>query len=133
MTFVSNDATFRSTYGTTVFVGGRFTGDLAASETLTLLRADGSTADTVTYGGAGWPVPTAGQSLELTNPAADNNDGANWALSANPGGQPGAANGGAVVTAPGAPTIGTATAGNASATVTWTPPANNGGSPITGY
>ncbi|MGO9027145.1 MAG: beta strand repeat-containing protein, partial [Acidimicrobiales bacterium] len=34
---------------------------------------------------------------------------------------------------PGAPTIGTATAGNASATVTWTAPASNGGSPITGY
>jgi len=35
-------------------------------------------------------------------------------------------------TAPGAPTIGTATGGNSSATVTWTaPPAN--GSPITGY
>jgi len=34
---------------------------------------------------------------------------------------------------PGAPTIGTATAGNASATVTWTAPASNGGSAITGY
>lgn len=36
-------------------------------------------------------------------------------------------------TAPGAPTIGTATAGNASATLTWTAPASNGGSAITGY
>jgi chitodextrinase len=36
-------------------------------------------------------------------------------------------------TAPGAPTIGTATAGDASATVTWTAPASNGGSAITGY
>jgi hypothetical protein len=35
--------------------------------------------------------------------------------------------------APGAPTIGTATAGNASATVSFTPPADDGGSPITGY
>ena len=34
---------------------------------------------------------------------------------------------------PGAPTIGTATAGNASATVTWTAPASNGGSAISGY
>ena len=34
---------------------------------------------------------------------------------------------------PGAPTIGTATAGNAQATVTWTAPASNGGSAITGY
>ena len=36
-------------------------------------------------------------------------------------------------TAPGAPTIGTATAGNASATLRWTAPASNGGSAITGY
>jgi hypothetical protein len=36
-------------------------------------------------------------------------------------------------TVPGAPTIGTATAGNASATLTWTAPSDNGGSAITGY
>jgi hypothetical protein len=34
---------------------------------------------------------------------------------------------------PGAPTIGTATKGNAQATVIFTAPANNGGSAITGY
>ncbi|MHA7221961.1 peroxidase family protein [Arthrobacter sp. RHLT1-20] len=38
-----------------------------------------------------------------------------------------------VLTAPGAPTIGTATAGDASATLTWTAPASDGGSVITGY
>ena len=36
-------------------------------------------------------------------------------------------------TVPGAPTIGIATAGNAQATVTFTPPASSGGSPITSY
>jgi uncharacterized protein (TIGR02145 family) len=36
-------------------------------------------------------------------------------------------------TVPGAPTIGTATAGNGQATVAFTVPVNNGGSPITGY
>lgn len=36
-------------------------------------------------------------------------------------------------TVPGAPTIGTATKGNAQATVAFTAPANNGGSAITGY
>ncbi|RDS81684.1 autotransporter domain-containing protein [Dyella monticola] len=37
------------------------------------------------------------------------------------------------LTVPGAPTIGTATAGDAQATVTFTAPANNGGATITGY
>ena len=37
------------------------------------------------------------------------------------------------ITPPGAPTIGTASAGNAQATVSFTAPANNGGATITGY
>ncbi len=41
--------------------------------------------------------------------------------------------GGVATTAPGIPTIGTATAGNQSATVAFTAPANNGGSAITSY
>ena len=133
MTFVSNDPAFRAAYGGTVFVGGRYTGNLAPSATLTLTRPDGSVADGVTYGGAGWPVPASGQSLELQDLAADNNNGANWALSTGPGtpGTPGGT--GPVVTAPGAPTIGTATSANASATVRWTAPADNGGSAVTGY
>jgi Fibronectin type III domain len=39
----------------------------------------------------------------------------------------------ATLAAPGAPTIGTATAGNTSATVNWTRPTNDGGSAITEY
>jgi hypothetical protein len=38
-----------------------------------------------------------------------------------------------VITAPGVPTIGAATAGNTTATVNWTAPASNGGAAITGY
>jgi hypothetical protein len=40
---------------------------------------------------------------------------------------------GVVIGLPGAPTIGLASAGNASATVRWTAPADTGGTPITGY
>ena len=132
MTFASNDPGFRAAYSPTVFVGDRYTGDLAASEALTLTRPDSSVADTLTYGGADWPVPTSGQSLELTDLAADNSVGTNWALSTGSG-TPGTTAGGPVITAPGAPTIGTATAGNATATVRWTAPTDDGGSGISGY
>lgn len=53
--------------------------------------------------------------------------GMNWIQPENSDPQP------PVITAPDAPTGVTATAGNASATVSFTAPANNGGSPITGY
>ncbi len=132
MTFVKDDPTFRSTYGSTVFVGDRYSGALASSGPLTLTRPDGSVADSITYGGTGWPTSTTGQSLELVNPAADNNDGANWTLSSGSG-TPGSTIGGPVVTAPSAPTVGNATAGNTTATLTWTAPSSTGGSPITGY
>src|SRR5204862_8282681 len=49
------------------------------------------------------------------------------------GGQSGASNAATPATVPGAPTIGTATAGNGQATVSWTAPGSNGGSSIPGY
>ena len=100
MTFAANDPTFRSTYGSTIFVGGTYSGGLSSGETITLARADGSIDDQVAYGGAGWPQVTNGQSLELVDPNADNNVGSNWALSPNPGGSPGAANGSGTTNSP---------------------------------
>ncbi|MGZ4597419.1 MAG: fibronectin type III domain-containing protein, partial [Actinomycetes bacterium] len=134
MTFVANDPGFESTYGGLVFVGGVYGGSLGATGTLALNRTDGSTADTLAYGGAGWPTVSDSRSLELVNLASDNTNGANWALSTAAAGSPGAANQTAPVgSLPGSPTIGSATAGGAAATVRWTAPANNGGSAITGY
>jgi hypothetical protein len=132
MTFINDDPTFRSTYGSTVFVGDRYDNNLAATGTLTLTRPDGTTADTVTYGGTGWPTSTTGQSLELTNLSGDNNNPANWTLSTGQG-TPGTATGAPATTAPAAPAIGTATAGNTTATVRWSAPTDDGGSAITGY
>ena len=132
MTFINDDPTFRSTYGPTVFVGDRYDNSLTPTGTLTLTRPDSTTADTVTYGGTGWPTSTTGQSLELTNLTADNNDPANWQLSTG-NGTPGTTTGAPAITAPGTPTIGTATAGNATATVRWTAPTDDGGAAITGY
>ena len=61
-----------------------------------LSRPDATVADTVDYGGAGWPVPISGQSLELVNLAGDNNDPANWGLSTGAG-TPGVPTGGGPV------------------------------------
>ncbi len=134
MTFVANDPAFEDTYGGLVFVGGVFGGGLGASGTIALTRADASTADSVAYGGADWPAVTDTRSLELVDPASDNSLGTSWALSTASAGSPGAANQTAVVgSLPGAPTIGAVSAGGAAATVSWTAPSSNGGSPITGY
>ncbi len=85
MTFAGDDPTFRSTYSPGVFVGGTYKGGLSSGETITLERADGSVADAVTYGGTGWPESTDGSSLELTDPAADNDVGSSWRLSTGSG------------------------------------------------
>jgi hypothetical protein len=91
MVFAADDATFRTTYGNTILLGGTYSGGLSSAETITLKRADGSVDDVVAYGGAGWPVASGGPSLELIDPASDNNVGSNWMLSSGQG-TPGAPN-----------------------------------------
>jgi hypothetical protein len=76
-----------------VFVGGQYSGGLKDAEQIDLTRPDGTLADSVNYGGAGWPAVTGqAHSLELTNLTADNNNGANWRLSGSAMGSPGATN-----------------------------------------
>jgi len=57
-------------------------------------------------------------------------DGTSGSASSSGGGS---SSGGSTVTVPGAPTIGAATPGNASASIAFTAPASNGGAAITGY
>jgi|GEM_PF-6025446 len=67
------------------------------SDVIYLFDADGNTWDMVGYfDTAPWPTQPdgSGPSLELINPALDNNDGANWQASAADGGSPGEANSG---------------------------------------
>ncbi|MGB0386541.1 MAG: lamin tail domain-containing protein [Ardenticatenaceae bacterium] len=84
---VSDEAAFRAAYPHIERVDVYVDGGLKASgETLTLQRRDGFVADEVNYSDSAsgtWPaLPDDGsRSLELSDPAADNADGANWVLS----------------------------------------------------
>jgi hypothetical protein len=78
LTVVANDPAFVAAFPSGAFVGGRFTGSLPASGSLTLSRTDNTAADTLAYGGAGWPTADAGQSLQVINLATSNDLPANW-------------------------------------------------------
>jgi hypothetical protein len=117
-----------------VLVGDRFSGALAEGETLTLTRTNGSVADEVTFGGGAWPQATGGETLSLNDVAADNNDPANWSLSARPGGTPSAANNSAdSAVVPGAPQLRSIAPGDGQVTVVWRAPYTDGGAAITSY
>jgi hypothetical protein len=75
-------------------------------------------------------MPTARAYMGL----ATGSDGNIYAIGGhNSGGDLTTVEGYSPLTLPGAPTIGTATAGDASATVTWAAPGSTGGSPVTSY
>lgn len=131
---VRDDEAFRAVHGGAAFVAGPMEGDLPASGTLTLKRQDGSTADTVTYGGAGWPRAAQGRSLELIDVRTNNTLAASWRVSTLPLGSPGQANRAAATGGPSAAVaLGAVTAGPASVTLAWKPPTDTGGRPVTGY
>jgi hypothetical protein len=85
---------FQSRNGFAAF--GEFRGNLAnTGEAIELVDAVGNVIDFVDYlPTAPWPVipEDASLSLQLTHPALDNNQGANWHLSANADGNPGQPN-----------------------------------------
>ncbi|MEM7230633.1 MAG: lamin tail domain-containing protein [Planctomycetota bacterium] len=77
-----NPAAIRSTFGGNLNVVGPFDGSLSNDgETITLRRADGTEADQVDYQVEfPWPLSSSGtgRSIELVNPALDNDLGGSW-------------------------------------------------------
>ena len=92
--------------------------------------AVGSGGKILKWNGSAWSAQTSG-TTEFLNKVWGTDANNIWAVGDN--GTILKWTDGPPVTVPGAPTIGTATAGNASASVTFTAPASDGGSPITGY
>ena len=91
--------------------------------------------DSTTPGNGGQTASGSSSPVEVTG--LTNGDSYTFTVTATngvgTGGASAASNAVVPATVPGAPTIGTATAGNAQASVSFTPPASNGGSNITSY
>ena len=80
--FVADDVTFRTTYGSGIYVGGNHSGKLSNDgERVALLDNAGGVVDEVTFGVAlPWPVVSNGESLERIDPLAPGDDPMNWGL-----------------------------------------------------
>src|SRR5207253_502531 len=116
-------------------------GNASASVSWTAPASDGGsaiTSYTVTSSPAGASATVAGTSATLTG--LSNGTAYTFTVIATnavghspPAAPPNCVTPKAPATVPGAPTAASATAGNASATVSWTAPASDGGSAITSY
>lgn len=87
-------ANFATTYPAVTNVVGEYLFGLSSGgESVILMDVNGSMSDQVDFenGTNSWPATTTGFSIELINPASDNNVGLNWQVSNNSGGNPGQA------------------------------------------
>jgi hypothetical protein len=91
---VADPAAFAYRYGSGVPIVGAFTGALSnAGEKLTLVNRSGEVISSVTYSDGGdWPgrADGNGSTLQIIDPAGDENDPDNWRSSVEYGGTPGA-------------------------------------------
>jgi hypothetical protein len=103
-----------------IAIGGTNAGDFSETHATcgATLAAQSSCTINVTF------KPTVAGTRTATVSVADNATGSPHTATLS---------GSGVAAAPGAPTLGTAVAGDAKATVTWTAPASDGGSAVTGY
>ncbi len=101
---VGDDAQFRDTYGSGLFVAAQYSGGLSnGGENIVLKDTAGTTIDEVSYDDeTPWATEPdgSGPSLELYNPFQDNNASDNWAASNASGGTPGAENSNSDLTFP---------------------------------
>ena len=108
-------------------------GSTAGGTAVTITGTGFTGATSVTIGGAAATGVTVVNSTTITATTPAGTAGTANVVVTTPGGTGTGTGLYTYATVPGAPTIGTATAGNAQATVTFTAPASNGGSAITAY